>query len=399
MLLKDTITVIVQASSRSWQGGIDLCMNPVNGVPAVRSVADKFLNASDRFKVVVAAPSFDEFGAFPKLFSDIIGDRLSLVFAHDEDPLARLVEATSTLSDDQQVVRVDGLHFSVLVDEAEKMHALAASDAYDCVKFPDDFPVQVTSDVYRVGALRALCSSDIDAAARVHPKFAMFEDGLAFKTHYHSPAPISDAFLAEAREHAKGVYFIPRMDVNDKALEAGNQLTFHYQLALDHLPNSGKALDIACGDGYGTRLLAAHGLEMIGGDIDVDVLVTARERASNIAKICFKELNVMDLDIESESLEAVVSMETIEHVDDGPYLSEIHRVLKPGGLFILSTPQNSHGHIPVNAEHLREYSLQEIVGLCEAKFRVTEKIGLKQGRVIVSGDPIGCNTMLVCEKA
>ncbi len=396
--MKDIITVIVQASSRSWQGGNDLCMNPIDGVPVVRRVAEKFLNASDRFKIIIAAPAFDENGTFPDLFSDLVGDRLSLVFAHDADPLARLVEATSTLADDQHVVRVDGLHFAALVDEAEKMYALAAKEAFDCVKFPDDFPVQVTSDIYRVGALRVLCASDIDAAARVHPKFVMFEDSVGFKTRYHTPAAISDAFLAQAREQAKSVYFIPRMDVNDKALDVGNQLTFHYQLALDYLPTSGKALDIACGDGYGTRLLAAHGLDMVGGDIDAEVLVTARERAADIPTIQFRELNVMDLDIESESLDAIVSMETIEHVDDGPYLSEIYRTLKPGGVFILSTPQNSHGHIPINAEHLREYSLTDIVALCETRFRVTEKIGLKQGRVIIAGDPKGCNTMLVCQK-
>lgn len=397
--MKDEITVIVQASSRSWQGGTDLCMNRIDGVPAVRRVAEKFLNASSHFNVIVAAPAFDEDGEFPDLFSDLVGDRLSLVFAHDADPLARMVEATKTLADDQHVVRVDGLHFAVLVAEAEKMHALSAKEAFDCVKFPDDFPVQVTSDIYRVGALRALSASDIDAAARVHPKFAMFEDTANFKTRYHTPASISDAFLAEAREQAKSVYFIPRMDVNDKALDVGNQLTFHYQLALNHLPTSGKALDIACGDGYGTRLLAAHGLDMVGGDIDAEVLVTARERAADIGNIQFRELNVMDLDIESESLDAVVSMETIEHVDDDPYLSEIYRVLKPGGVFVLSTPQNSHGHIPINAEHLREYSLKDIVALCETKFRVAREIGLKQGRVIVSGDPLGSNTMLVCQKA
>lgn len=397
--MKEVITVIVQASSRSWQGGVDLCMNPVAGVPAVRFVADKFLNASDQFRIVIAAPAFDEFGAFPELFSDVIGDRVSLVFAHDDDPLARMVEATKNLSAEQRVIRVDGLHFAVLVDAAQKMHALATTKALDCVKFPDDFPVQVTSDIYRVGALRALDASDIDAPARVHPKFAMFDKASAFKTEYHTPESVSDAFLNEAREHAKGVYFIPRMDVNEKALDVGNQLTFHYQLALDWLPKSGRALDIACGDGYGTRLLAGHGLDMIGGDIDADVLVTARQRATDIPNIQFRELNVMDLDMENDSLDAVVSMETIEHVDDQAYINEIHRVLKPGGVFILSTPQNSLGHIPINAEHIREYSLSEIVALAQSRFSVSKKVGLKQGRVIVPGDPLGCNTMLVCHKA
>lgn len=393
----DNVIVVVQASSRSWQGGVDLCMNTVDGVTAVRYTAAKFLNASPNIKVIIAAPEFDANGELPSVFSDIADDRVSFLFAHDASPLDRLVEATTACENDQYIVRVDGLHFAVSVDDSLSMLKQAAEYDLDCIKFPDDFPVQLTSDVYRVGALRKLASMAIEPAAKVHPKFSMFTDP-NFKTQYHEPLAVSDEFLADAREKAKGVYFIPRMDVNDKAIDVGNQLTFHYQLALEYLPKEGLGLDIACGDGYGTRLLAESGLKMTGGDIDEDVLVVARERAAGIANVTFRHLNVMDLDVDTESLNAVVSMETVEHVDDAQYLSEIYRVLKPGGRLILSTPQNSHGHIPVNAEHIREYSLQEIVALCEEKFEIVEKIGLKQGRVIVPGDPIGCNTVLVCQK-
>jgi len=393
----NSTVIIVQASSRSWQGGTDLSMNPVDGIPAARYTANKFLSLPAQYPLIIAAPAFDVDGDFRALFADIVGDRCSLVFKCDDDPLQRLVEATQLMNDDDYIVRVDGLHFAVVVEEAEIMLQKAKDNKLDCVKFPDDFPVQLTSDIYRVGALRKLAEMPLDAVERVHPKYALFRLS-EYKTLYHDPQPVSDEYLRLVRKQAESVYFIPRMDVNDKAADVGNQLTFHYHTAVKHLPRNSKVLDIACGDGYGSRYLAEQGHTVTGGDFDAEILVTARERSKGVKGIQFRHLNVMDIDAVDESFDAVVSMETVEHVDDIPYISEIHRILKPGGTFVLSTPQNSHGHIPVNAEHVREYSLEDIVSLCETKFQIIEKIGVKQGRVIVPGDLLGCNTMLVCQK-
>src|SRR5262249_40995134 len=100
------------------------------------------------------------------------------------------------------------------------------------------------------------------------------------------------------------------------------------------------------------------------------------------------------------SFDAVLSMETIEHVDDeGRFVAELHRVLAPGGVLVLSTPQNSQGHIPITYMHEREYSLEQITALVGRHFTITETIGLKQGLVSVPGDPRGQNTVLVARKA
>ncbi|MCJ9430320.1 class I SAM-dependent methyltransferase [Kordiimonas marina] len=374
-------------------------MNHVDGVPAVVATARRFLEADPSTNIIIAAPAFDDGGPFSTLFSDLPAERISLVFAADDSPLRRLVIATEALNEEDHIVRVDGLHFAVLTDAVLEMLAAASAEKWDCAKFPDDFPPQLGADIYKIGALRRLLATAPDGAFQVHPKYAMFADPEHF-TCRHFPAPdVSDDYLRQARAQAETVYFIPRMDVTDKALEVGNQLTWHYQEALKYLPGSGRVLDIACGDGYGSRLMAENGYEVVGGDLDPEIVVTAQGRSKGMKNAPdFRVLDVTKLALEDASFDAVVSMETVEHVDDQAYLAEICRVLKPGGTFILSTPQNSLGHIPVNAEHVREYSLKQIQELCQTRFDVVQTIGIKQGRVVIPDSPLGTNTLLVCKK-
>jgi len=393
-----TIDVFVQGSSRSWQGGQDLCMNPVAGEPAIRATARKFLDASDDVRVTILAPAFDEGGPFDAMFEGLAPGRVRLVYAADESPLQRAVIAAEGMADSRHIIRVDGLHFPVLVDTVLEMYSAAVEGNFDCLKFPDDFPPQLGADVLRVGALCSLLASSPDGIWHVHPKYALYRDTEQYRTGFFEPPVVSDAYLKAARDAAETVYFIPRMDVNDKASEAGNQLTLHYQLALNYLSPGSEVLDIACGDGYGSRLMQGAGHKVTGGDIDADVIEVAKGRAKGLDNISFRQLDATSLDLPDACVDAILSMETIEHVDEAAYLSELNRVLRPGGLLILSTPQNSLGHIPVNAEHLREYSLAGIQAAVSRLFNIEHVIGLKQGRIIIKDSPLGTNMMVIARK-
>jgi hypothetical protein len=72
--------------------------------------------------------------------------------------------------------------------------------------------------------------------------------------------------------------------------------------------------------------------------------------------------------------------------------------LKPGGLFIMSTPQNAIGHVPVNPHHVIEYSLAGIQAVVAPFFQILKSIGIKQGTIVFDDDPCGTNTILVCQK-
>ena len=139
-------TVVVQASSRSWQGGPDLCMNEIDGRPAVEVVLDRVM---ERFScpIVLAAPGFDADGALRGIAERVGKGRIKTHFGQDERPLERILAVTSKLSDEALILRIDGLHVCADLDASEAMARLAERDQLDCVKFPDDFPSQLASEV------------------------------------------------------------------------------------------------------------------------------------------------------------------------------------------------------------------------------------------------------------
>ena len=144
-----------------------------------------------------------------------------------------------------------------------------------------------------------------------------------------------------------------------------------YRFACTLLQSGQEVLDIACGTGYGTAILLKHGCKVVGADLDGEILKEARSRWNYNG---FMEANVLDLPFPNASFDAVVSFETIEHVIDGErFLAEMHRVLRPNGIFICSTPNIRYTAHP--KFHLKEYEPEEFFKLVEKYFTNVQYYG------------------------
>jgi SAM-dependent methyltransferase len=126
-----------------------------------------------------------------------------------------------------------------------------------------------------------------------------------------------------------------------------------------------RTLDAACGEGYGTRMLAAAGARgVIGVDIDPATVAHARRRH----RVDVRQADVGELPFAPGDFDLVVSFETIEHVAD-PHraLSELARVLGDDGVLIVSTP-NAREYLVDNPFHVRELEPDEFMGALGDRF-------------------------------
>ncbi len=135
---------------------------------------------------------------------------------------------------------------------------------------------------------------------------------------------------------------------------------------------TGQVLEIGTGSGYGVEVLAPK----------AESLLTIDKFSNNIDfsvynHVTFRQMNVPPLrDITDNQFDFVVSFQVIEHIeDDHAFVSEIHRVLKPGGKFIVTTP-NIKMSITRNPWHVREYTIGELDNLLREKFSSVEKFGV-----------------------
>ena len=112
-----------------------------------------------------------------------------------------------------------------------------------------------------------------------------------------------------------------------------------YIYALSHADGK-MVLDIASGEGYGSALLAGRAKSVIGVDVDESTIAQAKQKyqAPNLE---FRSGTCSKIPLTDASVDLVVSFETIEHHDEHQQmLAELKRVLKPGGLAIISSRIN-----------------------------------------------------------
>jgi 2-polyprenyl-3-methyl-5-hydroxy-6-metoxy-1,4-benzoquinol methylase len=143
-----------------------------------------------------------------------------------------------------------------------------------------------------------------------------------------------------------------------------------------------RVVDMACGEGYGSDVLARSAESVVGVD--------ANPEAHEHARLRYRRPNLRferDLvETFSEPCDAVVFLQTIEHVQDaGAILEHFKALLAPGGIAYVSTP-NLLTLAPPGAEksdnpwHVKEYQAAEFRELCEERFGRVELFGVFHAR-------------------
>jgi SAM-dependent methyltransferase len=130
-------------------------------------------------------------------------------------------------------------------------------------------------------------------------------------------------------------------------------------------------VDVACGEGYGAAQIAQTARSVIGVDC---ALTAVRSAARNFRRpnLGYAQADARAMPLPDACVDAVVSFETIEHFDrQEDFVAEMRRVLRPGGICIVSTPDREiySGQNPgANPFHVKELSRPEFLALFQACF-------------------------------
>lgn len=154
-----------------------------------------------------------------------------------------------------------------------------------------------------------------------------------------------------------------------------------YRRLSDHCVDR-EVLEAGSGEGYGADLIADVARHVIGLDYDESAVAHVRAR---YPRVDMRRGNLAELPLPSASIDVVVNFQVIEHLwDQGQFVAECLRVLRPGGVLLMSTPNRitfSPGRdTPVNPFHTRELNAGELAELlASAGFDIDSVHGVFHG--------------------
>lgn len=130
-----------------------------------------------------------------------------------------------------------------------------------------------------------------------------------------------------------------------------------------------RVLDVACGEGYGTALLARVAAHATGVDISEEAVDHAKAEYAALPNAGFQCASCTRLPLPDASVDLAVSFETVEHIEaQEAFLAELARVLKPEGVLLLSCPNKAEYtdkrdyHNEFHVKELYRAQLAQLVG-------------------------------------
>ncbi len=147
-----------------------------------------------------------------------------------------------------------------------------------------------------------------------------------------------------------------------------------YLFAAQFVHNGNVVLDVPCGSGYGTSVLARRARHAIGLDVHEGAIAHAKEfffepNSEFIAGDAERLSEILDRE---DRVDRVVSFEGVEHMQRPEvFLKEVHSVLSSNGQLIISTPRKPHG----SPYHTIEFSLEEFESILQKQFTIETMYG------------------------
>jgi spore coat polysaccharide biosynthesis protein SpsF (cytidylyltransferase family) len=392
---------LIQAHYRGWGGARDFSLARVGGKYAVEEVIARLKSMSSISEVIIAVP--DDPGNV--IFRDIAAEQgVTCHFGSRENVLERCTGALDAAGADI-AVHVMGQHCFIDTRLLADMLAFLQGSGASFISLPDSFTPYFAGKIYTRALLDEVAGvimDEPDDRAMNLARYVAFVEHRRerFGARVYEKLPEYDRdYLLKVREMAREIFADDRMHVDAGAASTvSNALFESYEFAGEQFGAEDSVLDIACGDGYGCRIMAPQVGRVLGVDIN-QPLIAANRESNKVDNISYDVGDCFALSLPDGAMTGATAMELIEHlpvdkVDD--FIGEVRRVIQPGGSFICSTPQNSHGDIPLVPWHIKEYSVAELRAILEQHFSSVKILSSKSGGRLSEACETGQKMVALC---
>lgn len=158
-----------------------------------------------------------------------------------------------------------------------------------------------------------------------------------------------------------------------------------YRFALDYVKDA-DVLDLGCGTGFGTKMLADEARSVVGVDVSDEAVAFSAARYGgdgdeNLSFVQIGSLPETRMPFDDASFDVVTCFQVIEHIHGvDRFLQEIARVLRPGGVMVMATPDRRWRLFgwqkPFNRYHVTEWAPAEMGSILGRTFAQVELFGM-----------------------
>jgi SAM-dependent methyltransferase len=378
------IGILIQAAATNWNGGDDFSIKELDGQAIFKTTYhrcvefQKYLSESGQESEIcfVLPDRKRERGLYEEFFAD---NNIRHYFGDEYDVLNRLICCCDKRGF-ESVYRVNAAFWYLDLNISHNLFLQFIKSDYDLAKLPPSFPHGFAGEFITVSSLKNLKASSSNIVT--NPVVNMTQEG-SFNIFEYLPE--KDAILPDLISfirHARLQYEPERAEQIEASLyEKGSIYYSIYNKAIEFIDEHSLVLDIASGAGLGSCILARKAKYVYGGDYNLDVIRSCTQTKIFQDNLSFIHADLTSLPFKDEYFDVVVSMETVEHVDELLFVSNISRVLKRGGYLVLSTPQNNY-NFNLTPWHIKEYDVKGIRRLLEDQFLIQKIYGCSSSCVL-----------------